>query len=188
MKKVLSNIVSIQTGLFAKTMVEGDIVYLQSKHFDENGRLKATLQPDLKIDSVTEKHLLKPGDVLFSSKGTKNFASVYESKNKPAVASTSFFVIRIKDEFKNEILSEYLSWVINHPTSQRILKGNAIGTSMVSISKTVLGELEISIPPIEKQKAILQINELYKKEKKLRQQIDSLRELKIQHQIINSIK
>ncbi len=188
MQTKLSHVVSIQTGLFAKTMVEGDIVYLQSKHFDENGLLKAALKPDLKADSVTEKHLLKAGDVLFSSKGSKNFAAVYQSKNVPAVASTSFFVIRMQDKFKNEILPEYLGWAINHPTSQRILKGNAIGTSMVSISKAVLGDLEIFIPGIERQKAILKISELYKKEKKIRQQIDSLRELQIQHQIINSIK
>lgn len=184
----LSDIVSIQTGLFAQTMVDGDIAYLQSKDFDDNDLLKVTLEPVLKADKITEKHLLKPGDVLFASKGTKNFAAVYEKKNIPAVASTSFFVIRIKDEFRNKVLPEYLRWFMNQPISQRFLQGNAIGTAMPSISKSVLSELEISIPTIERQKAILKIRELFKKENEIKQEITSLRELQIQHQIINSIK
>lgn len=102
MQTKLSHIVSIQTGLFAKTMVDGDIAYLQSKDFDDNDLLKDTLEPELKAEKIAEKHLLKPGDVLFAAKGTRNFAAIYENKNMPAVASTSFFVIRIKEDFRNK--------------------------------------------------------------------------------------
>ena len=188
MNAKLSRLVSIQTGLFAKTSIEGDVAYLHSKDFDENGLLNLTLQRELKADKNTEKHLLKPGDVLFSSKGTKNFAAVYENKNIPAVASTSFFVIRIKEEFKDKVLPEYLRWFINQPISQGFLQGNAIGTSMVSIPKSVLNELEIVVPPVEKQNTILEINNLHVKEKNIKKEIDSLRFQKIQQQIFNSLK
>lgn len=188
MKTTLSHIANIQTGLFAKTISVGEIVYLQLKHFDENGFLKQSLIPDLKADYVTQKHLLQYGDVLFSAKGTKNFASCYGNESIPAVASTSFFVIRLQDGFQNKILPEFLTWLINHPVSQKYLKGNAIGTSMVSISKAVLRDLEITIPSIETQKTILKINNLYYKEKKLQLQIAMLREKQIQQQIIDSIK
>ncbi len=187
LKTILSHITTIQTGLFAKPTLKGDIVYLQSKHFDGNGILKQSLEPNLKTGDTTNKHLLKHGDILFAAKGTKNFAAWYETKNKPAVASTSFFVIRLQKNFDKKILPEFLVWFINHPVSQKFLKGNAIGTSMVSISKAVLGKLEISIPSIKTQKAILQITNLYKEEKKLKLQIESLREQQIQQQIINSI-
>src|SRR5690349_5430629 len=103
----LSNIVSIQTGLFAKTVLVGDIAYLQSKDFDENGLLNVRLEPQLKTDKTMERHLLKPGDVLFASKGLRNFSAVYELRNIPAAASTSFFVLRIKEDFKNKVLPEY---------------------------------------------------------------------------------
>jgi restriction endonuclease S subunit len=181
----IKHIASIQTGLFAKPEIEGDIVYLQDKHFDENGRLKTSLNPDLKADNITEKHFLRNGDVLFSAKGTKNFAAVYEIHNEPAVASTSFFVIRLSDK---KVLPEFLVWYLNHPTTQKFLKGNAIGTSIPSISKSVLEDLEISIPTIETQNVILQISKLRGTEKKLQQQINALRETQIQQQIINAIK
>lgn len=195
MKTTLQQIASIQTGLFAKPISKGEIVYLQAKHFDEHGQLSSTLHPDLKQDNVTVKHLLRPGDVLFAAKGTKNFAAWYESlptgqagKNLPAVASTSFFVIRLQDNFSNKVLPEFLAWFINHPTSQKFLKERAIGTSIVSISKSVLEELEISIPDLPTQKAILKISQLRNTERKLKQQIETLREKQIQQEIINALK
>ena len=91
MKKILKDIATIQTGIFGKTESKGDIVYLQAKHFSETGQLHTILHPDLKADNITDKHLLRTGDVLFAAKGTKNFAAVFENHNEPAVASTSFF-------------------------------------------------------------------------------------------------
>lgn len=188
MKITLKHIANIQTGIFAKPITEGEIVYLQAKHFDEFGQLTASLHPDLKHNNITEKHLLKHGDVLFAAKGTKNFAACYESKNQAAVASTSFFVIRLNEKNKSKILPEFLAWYINNPISQKFLKGNAIGSSIVSISKAVLEELEISIPNLKTQKAILIIFKLRNKEKSLKQQIETLKEKQIQQQIINAIK
>ena len=185
MRTTLGHITTIQTGFFAKTVAEGDIVYLQARHFDENGQLINILHPELKADNITEKHLLRPGDVLFVAKGTKNIAAVYESHNPPSVASTSFFVLRL---FNEDILPEYLAWFINHPNTQKILKGDAIGSSMVSISKAVLEKLEISIPDMQTQQSILKIMKLRNIEKKLKQQIEILREKQIQQQIINAIK
>lgn len=185
MKTFIKNITTIQTGLFAKPAGIGEVVYLQSKHFDENGQLLGKLHPDLMADSISEKHLLKEGDVLFAAKGTKNFAAVYESQNPAAVASTSFFVIRPTDK---KILPEFLAWFLNSHSTQTLLKTQAIGTSMASISKVVLEGLEINVPNIEKQKVLLQITKLRNKEKSLKQKMEMLREKQIQQKIINAIK
>lgn len=185
MKQALRHIAFIQTGLFAKPIAEGDIVYLQAKHFDENGILRSSLHPDIKADYITEKHLLRTGDILFAAKGTKNFAAVFENPNEPAVASTSFFVIRLA---QNNILPQFLVWYLNHPSTQKKLKGNLQATNIPSITKSLLEQLEISIPSIETQKAVLHIAQLRNEEKKLKQQIEMLREKQIQQQIINVIK
>lgn len=185
MKTSIKNIATIQTGFFAKLTGDGEVVYLQSRHFDENGQLIAELHPDLKTANISPKHLLIPGDVLFSAKGTKNFAAVYENNNPPAVASTSFFVLRLTDE---NVLPDYLAWFLNNPVTQALLKGQAIGTSIASISKVVLEDLEITVPDIEKQRKILQITQLRFSEKSLRQQIETLKEKQIQQQILNAIK
>ena len=185
MKTTIKNITTIQTGLFAKPSGSGDLVYLQSKHFDEFGQLQTVLHPDLKAESISEKHLLKEGDVLFAAKGSKNFATVFEKHNKAAVASTSFFVIRITDQ---KIVPHYLAWFLNSQLIQKQLKGQALGTSIPSISKQVLENLEISVPSVETQKIILQITELRNREKTLKQKIETLRDNQIQKQIFNIIK
>lgn len=185
MKATLGHIANIQTGIFAKPVARGEIVYLQAKHFNERGQLAGLLHPDLNAGQITEKHLLRQGDILFAAKGTKNFAAWYEGNNIPAVASTSFFVIRLQ---KINVLPEYLTWVLNHPNTQRLLKGKARGTSIASISKVVLAELEIPVPEIRLQELILKIYHLRNKEKELKQQIETLREKQIQQQIINVLK
>lgn len=185
MKTLLKNIATIQTGVFAKPAHNGDIVYLQARHFDENGLLLGELHPDLMADDISEKHILKIGDVLFAAKGTKNFAAVFEDYNPPSVASTSFFVIRILNE---AVLPQYLAWYLNNPDTQQFLKNLARGTSIASISKAVLDDLEIFIPDLKTQELILKITQLRNTEKGLKQEIEILREKHIHQLIINAIK
>ena len=184
MKKLLKNITNIQTGLFAKPVGIGELVYLQSKHFDEYGQLHSVLHPDLVAEGISEKHLLKDGDVLFAAKGTKNFAAIFENHNEPSVASTSFFVIRPTDK---KVLPQYLAWFLNNHTTQTLLKSQAIGTSIPSISKHVLENLEITVPGMETQKAILHITKLRNKEKSLKQKIETLKDIKINQQLLQAI-
>jgi restriction endonuclease S subunit len=185
LKSLIKHIAHIQTGLFAKPSGSGELVYLQSKHFDEFGQLHSVLHSDLMAEGISEKHLLKDGDVLFAAKGTKNFATVFENHNEPSVASTSFFVIRPTD---NKVLPQFLAWFLNNHTTQTLLKGQAIGTSIPSISKQVLENLEIAVPSVETQKAVLQITKLRNKEKSLKQKIEMLREKQIQQQILNFLQ
>lgn len=185
MKTILKDIATIQTGLFAKTETEGDVAYLQVKDFDEEGKITFPLHPDLKLKSAYEKHLLKSGDILFAAKANNNFAALFENPEQLCVASTSFFVIRVNDK---SIEPAFLVLYLNHPNNQKQLKANAIGTSMVSITKAVLEDLEIIFPDIKTQKMILELSKLRSKELKLRQQIQILRDKQIQQQILNIIK
>jgi restriction endonuclease S subunit len=185
LKTLIKDITNIQTGLFAKPSDKGEVVHLQAKHFDENGKLQGELHPDLLANSISEKHLLKDGDVLFAAKGTKNFAAVYESQNPAAVASTSFFVLRPSND---NILPEYLSWFLNHPETQKLIKDKARGTAIPSIRKTALEDLEILIPSLEKQRTVIQLSALVQKENELRISILQQRKQLIEQQIINAIK
>lgn len=188
MKIKLKEIAEIQTGVYAQTVKDGEVVYLKANHFDENGKLQQVLHPDLMFGKAINKHLLKPGDVLFAAKGYKNYAAWYESKNQPAVASTSFFVIRLGETLSNKILPAYLAWFINSPLAQSFLRARALGTSIASIGKSVLEELEFFVPGIEVQRVILEINQLREKEKQLKNKIEDLREKQIQQQLLNGIQ
>jgi len=185
LKTSLKEIAVIQTGVFARPKSSGEVVYLQAKDFDQNGSLTAQLQPGLRFSDVSQKHLLIPGDVLFAAKGSKNFAAVYESHNQPAVASTSFFVIRL---ITGQCLPGFLGWYLNSQPALSFLKELAKGTSIPSISKQVLESVVVPLPPLAKQQTILDISALRKRETSLQMEIETLKEKQIQQLILNSIR
>ncbi len=188
MKNTLQHIASVQSGIYVKPDSFGEIVYLQANHFNEGGQLNSSLIPNLKKTNQTERHLLQHGDILFAAKGTKNFAAIYEERNGLCVASSIFMVIRINSDFKKKISSEFLAWTINSPSTQLWLKNNAIGSALQSISKVTLLEMEVAVPTIEKQNAILKINSLRKQERIIQKQLSDLKEQYIQQHLLISLK
>lgn len=184
MKTSLRQIAAIRTGIFAKPEPKGEVAYLQVRYFDKFGNLAAIPQPDLRADSQTQKHLLRDSAVLFAAKGWKNFATVYRG-NFPAVASTAFFILETND---SSVLPEYLAWLLNQQSTQDFLKRHATGTAIVSISKSVLENLQVTIPSVEKQKQILEISRLSRKENEIRLKIAELRQLHTQQEIDRAIK
>ena len=187
MGELLKDIATIHSGIYAKPNAIGEIIYLQVKDFSESGQLTGLLQPELRLTGKTEKHLLKSEDVLFAAKGVKNMAIKFDKAYGLAVASSAFLVIRLKEDYRSNILPDFLVWAINHPGSQMYLKGNAKGSSLPSISKKVMENLEIRIPPLNTQKLILKITQLRNKEQQLKQEIENLREQQIQQLLMNSL-
>lgn len=185
MKKRIKDIAHVQTGIYIKPSYGDELVYLQSKNFDEFGQIESVLYPELYFKDVSENHLLRVGDVLFSAKGNKNFAFVFEAHHKASVASTSFFVIRLNSD---KIIPKYLAWFLNSGNTQNYIKSRAKGTAMLSVSKKVLENIEIPIPNIEKQEVIIKITELLQKEKYLKTKIETLREKHIEAKLLMAIK
>lgn len=185
MKNSLISLSQIFTGVYCKTTIDGDLVYLQTRNFDEKGNLEMELYKDILTDEINKKHLLKEGDVLFAAKGEKNFATLYKNYGFPAVASTSFFVIRLKDD---RIEPEFLTWFLNQPNTMNYLKSRAAGSSIPSISKKVLENLEIPLLDKKKQYLIMKIDDLQKRKKEIRQQVDYLENQIIDQNLLDLLK
>jgi len=158
----IKDIALIRSGIYQKDSPDEDILYLQVKDFKQNGELKKEeIKSSIKKEDKIESHLLYDGDLLFAAKGTSNFCALYNINIGEAVASSSFFVIRVNSPI---IAPEYLCWYLNTPKVLRQLSANAVGSSTPSITKPMLEELEISIPDIEKQRAIVAFSELQDEE------------------------
>ena len=179
----LQDIATIQTGVFAKTSPKPNALYLQQSDFDGNGELRKTARPT--IVTYNPKHLLAAGDLLLASKGNNNICIVVPSIEQKCVASPSFLVIRLRD--KSAILPEYVAWYLNLSTTQKVLAAQARGTSIMSISKAVLGELEIPIPSIDKQKKYIELSKLQKREQELYKAIAEKRKQLLEYKMIKNI-
>lgn len=182
----LRKLASVQTGIYAKPSISGEVIYLQARHFNAEREFDRTVSPDLPLDNKTERHLLLDGDIIVASKGFSNFAVVYYESLGPAVASSMFLVI--KNLQTNVILPEFLEWFLNLPQTSVYFQNSAKGTGLPSIGKTVLENLKIPVPDIEKQNIILKINKIRCKEDAIETKIQKLKEKVINHYLISSIK
>ncbi len=180
MKTNLSNITQFQSGIYEKPGIDADTLYLQAVHFTRSGLFDKKVEPQLKLNSKLERHLLKEGDLLFAAKGLNNFAVVYHLGIGKAVASSSFIIIKVKEEERQNILPDYLAWFISHNKQIKLMREQQLGTTIPSISMKQLGELEIDIPPITVQEKIIAIHQLREKEKELTARVEEWKDRQIQ--------
>lgn len=168
----LNEIVEIQSWYYVRPGTFKDVTYLQAKDFDEFGDLKWELVPELDSKEVQERQYLQDWDILFAAKWVRNFATVYRKEYGKSVASSTFFILRIRDW---NTIPEYLAILLTEAAKWKYFQDNISWWYIQAISKPVLLNYELEIPPIEKQKKIIRFYELYKKQRKL---YDKLKEKK----------
>ena len=73
-------------------------------------------------------------------------------------------------------MPEYLNWYISQRDAQIFLAGRARGTAQRMISKQAIEELEVALPTLEKQKAIVELASLVAREQALLHSVAERRE------------
>lgn len=179
-KHLLRDVTDVFSGTsFVKKPVHdasGDYLVLESYALNPDGSINTD-----KLLSVSSKTLSKPkqallpNDLLVRAKGTQHTAALYKPTDSPLpVFATSYFLfLRISD--LNLLIPEYLVLHINQPDTQKRLSLCAKGSTVRHISKTTLMDFEIDIPPLQKQRKLVELATLRTLENKLRRQIDELR-------------
>lgn len=185
MKYTLRQIANMQSGIYAKPEAMGDTLYLQGVHFKMDGQLDRTVPPSLRRDERLRKHLLQTDDILFAAKGLNNFAVVYDDSMGPAVASSSFIVIRLDRSIRKELDPRYLAWYLGHAPEVKLFH-KQLGTTIPSISISAISELEIGVIPMERQQLILQIQNLRYRERQLSGLLEEKKDYLINHQLLKA--
>jgi len=182
----LKNICQINTGVYVKTERAGDVYYLQARDFDSYNQIELDLKPEALSYKINKKHFLKIGDVIIAAKGVNHFAFTYNEEVKPAVASSMFIVLRQFDKYRVD--PRFITWYINRPKTQSFLARSSKGSGIPSINKSTIGDLELSIPGLDKQKLILEIDKLKIKENQLLDIIKSLKNDALNEQLLQLVK
>ncbi len=182
----LKDISEIQTGIYAKASPSPNSMYLQVNDFDSEGVIFENTKTSVSTNAKNHNHYLNVGDLLFAAKGTKNFCTVFTGHHEKCIASSSFLVIRVT---KNDIVEpEYINWFLNLPSTLTLLSSNAVGTSIPSITKAMLEDIEIPLPLITTQKKIVEIAKLQKRERQLREAISVKRRQIMDYELKNIIQ
>jgi hypothetical protein len=181
-KVVLKDIASIQMGYSFRTRLEsmdsGNVAVIQMKDLSDNNRVDCSTLTCIEMDNPKEHHLLKPGDLIFRSRGLSSTSAILLDDPGTAVVAAPLLRIRITDQ---GILPEYLNWFISQAPAQAYLTSHAKGTAQKMISKESLDGLEVDVPSLERQKVIVALASLGEKEQQLMKKLAERR-----HQFIST--
>jgi len=103
-------------------------------------------------------------DVLFAARGSRNYAVLVDQDREWVISSPHFYILRVKDE---ALLPEFLVWQLNQKPLQNYFDRVAEGSLTKSVRRSILEEVQITIPSIEKQKQILGLHKALLQEKKI---------------------
>lgn len=176
MMKSLDDIADIVVGYQAKTHIhkspEGLFRLIQGKDFYDSQYLKEENLLWFVPERNPVPYLICKDDVLFQARGTNHFAYYLEEEIANALASSSFYIIRLKTK---KIMPEYLAWWLNQKIAQTYFNTHASTTAISFISKKILSQLELIIPPLSVQEKICQVIKLWKQETNLRKELSKKR-------------
>jgi type I restriction enzyme M protein len=96
-------------------------------------------------------YILEEGDIILPARGTAVRTAVFRKQPYTCIASSNLIVIRPNSELLNSI---YLKIFIDSPIGKKLVTGMQQGLSTMNISYKDLGNIEIPLPPIEKQQSI----------------------------------
>lgn len=185
----IKELASIQMGYSFRSSVEmletGTTSVIQMKDLMANNLVDCSNLMRVDIEKLKEHHLVKSGDLIFRSRGQVMTSALLTEDPGDAVLAAPLLRIRITTEC---ILPEYLNWFISQTPAQAFLISCAEGSAQKMISKQALENLEVFVPPIERQKNIMQLASLAEEEQQLMEKILAKRKQYIKTYLIKLAK
>ena len=97
-------------------------------------------------------YLLQEGDVLLPARGTAIRTAVFHEQTYPCIASSNVIVIRPDQK---SLDGYYLKIFLDSPIGNKMISGAQQGMNVMNISYKDLNVLEVPLPNIEKQQAVV---------------------------------
>lgn len=178
--KDLKSLANIKSGFAFRTAIKGcdgpGWAVVQPKNIVGEDFFDLTR---IKSGSIPESHLLKVGDVLVTNRGAVR-ACVFQGGK--TVTTNAVFVVSVYDQ--QALLPEYLALYINSEYGQRQIKTKQSCMTVTAMTMSEFADLIIPVPAINKQRALVGLNEVVSRSAKVMRQLNEL-----QNNILNeSIK
>lgn len=164
----LGDIATVKTGLVLsrKAADENDIsVYeykqLNLKSINEDGTINLNeLDIFRSNEELNENYLTKSGDIIVRLT-VPNTAVLISEEQQGLVVPSHFCLIRIDSE---KLLPEYLQWYLNSEIVKKQIAKSIMGSVFAAVRSSFFSELQIKVPEISKQKKLVDIYLLAKRE------------------------
>jgi restriction endonuclease S subunit len=147
---------------------DSGVKVVQIKDLKENGQVDWGATLEVSIETKKTPDWLSDGDILFAARGTRNIASLIENCPQNILAAPYFYVIRLNNK---KVLPKFLVWQLNQGPLQKYFQREAEGSMTKSIKKSSLEEVEIAVQSIEVQQKIINMAEIFEREKEICQKL-----------------
>lgn len=128
---------------------------------------------------------VREGDIIFRSRGDRSTCAIVTGEPGCAVVAAPLLRLRVTD---SRLLPAYLNWFINQPPAQEHFARHAEGSNVKMISKSVLEDLDVELPSIERQRDIVELAGLSARQRILSGDIESLRSRLLSDVMMNYAK
>jgi restriction endonuclease S subunit len=180
MKKKLKNIAEIRTGYQFRERVsasdEANVSVIQIKDVDEQLFVHTSDLVPVKVDNP-EPYLVSQGDVLFLSRGHRQYAAIVTEPVQDTIATGYFFIVRPN---ASVIRPSFLAWTINQPDFQECMRPYVRGSHIPLVSKVDFQDITIRVPHLAVQDRIMTFQALFEREKQLSAAIQEKRQQLVQ--------
>lgn len=153
-------------------VTKDNVRLVQMKDLDEYNRFHLDEVYAVDLDNVKPSHYLKPGDVLFRSRGVTNTAVHIGDIPFGLVAASPLVVLRVEPGRADPA---YVTWYLNYPGQRQISRLSA-GTSVPGVNVADLGDVQVPLPPLATQRAIADLADLGQQEQALMAQLADKRQ------------
>ena len=110
---------------------------------------------------------VRPGDVLFMSRGERNRAWVIEHAFKPSIAPVSFYILRPGESLDGG----YLAWYLNQAPAQGAIGQLRTGAGTPLVQRDAFQSLNVLLPALDVQREIAALGVLLARERDLRHRL-----------------
>ncbi|MEI9534889.1 restriction endonuclease subunit S [Moellerella wisconsensis] len=167
---------------------KGDVHVVQVRDTEPTGEINQATLVQTELSTKKQPDWLQNGDVLFVAKGAKHYSALVQQVLEHTVCSPHFFVVRIKAEFKDMILPDFLCWQLNQQPAQRYFKATAEGSMYLSIRRQVLENVPIKVLTLEKQKQLTAMHRCGVKEQEVLQKLIENRQQQLEAIAIHALE
>lgn len=185
----LKEIADVRVGYQSRSRIEssreGTYRIIQSRDFDEDNNLILNMLIRFEPKHNPEPYAIHKGDILFQARGTEHFSYYIEDEMNNTLASNSFYIIRLMGK---DISPKFLCWYLNQKPAQFYFQSQASITAISFISKNVLEQLELEVPPLNTQQTIVRAYELWEREQWLSRKLTETRARLIEALSMNAIQ
>jgi hypothetical protein len=171
----LRDIAEVQMGYSFRSGVEpaeqGPAGVIQMKDLGDDGTVALGALTRVSMD-VAPNHQVLAGDIILRSRGDRASSAIVADDPGRALVAAPLLRIRVTDD---RVQPTYLNWFINQPPAQAHLAKHAEGSRVKMISKRALDELEVAVPTLDRQAAIVGLATLAGRAKSVEARLENLR-------------